>query len=74
VITHLKAIFARFGIPVEMVSDSGPQFNSEKNHSPTDLNTSQQALTIPRQMGWLKEQCKLQNTCCAIHQTHTKLS
>ena len=32
VITHLKAIFARFGIPAEMVLDNGPQFNSEEIH------------------------------------------
>ena len=28
IITHLKAIFARFGIPVILVTDNGPQFDS----------------------------------------------
>jgi len=75
VIKHLKAIFARCGkIPAEMVSDNGPQFNSAEIHQFSQSYGFKQALTIPRQMGWLKEQCKLQNTCCTIHQAHTKLS
>ena len=28
IITHLKAIFARFGIPVILVTENGPQFYS----------------------------------------------
>ena len=30
VVTHLKSIFARFGIPTTMISDNGPQFNSQE--------------------------------------------
>ena len=30
VVTHLKSIFARFGIPATMITDNGPQFKSEE--------------------------------------------
>ena len=30
VVTHLKSIFARFGIPTTMISDNGPQFDSQE--------------------------------------------
>ena len=30
VITYLKSLFSRFGIPVEMVTDNGPQFSSNE--------------------------------------------
>jgi len=30
VITQLKTIFARFGIPTTMVTDNGPQFDSHE--------------------------------------------
>ena len=30
VVTHLKSIFARIGIPATLISDNGPQFDSQK--------------------------------------------
>ena len=30
IVTHLKAIFARFGIPATLVTDNGPQFDSKE--------------------------------------------
>jgi transposase InsO family protein len=30
VVTQLKSIFARFGIPMEIISDNGPPFNAQE--------------------------------------------
>ena len=55
-IIHLKEIFARFGIPPEMVSDNGPQFNSEEIYQFSQSFGFKHITTSPWQMGWLKEQ------------------
>ena len=57
VISHVKAIFAHFGIPRVVISDNGPQFSSTdfKNFAKSwALSTKHLAQSILRQMEWLK--------------------
>ena len=54
VITHLKSIFARFGIPAEMISDNGPQFNSQEMTEFSEtygLDILQQVHITPKPIG-----------------------
>ena len=59
VIAKLKSIFARWGVPLEVVSDNGPQFSSEsfskfaKNYG---FKHTRQAPIIHNPMAWLKVQ------------------
>ena len=57
VISHVKAIFARFGIPRVVISDNGPQFSStdfKTSQNLGTLSTKHLAQSILRQMEWLK--------------------
>ena len=57
VITHLKSIFARHGIPEVVVSDNGPQLScSHSLERNLGLNIRQVAQSILRQMEQQKEQ------------------
>ena len=58
IVTQLKAIFARFGIPATLITDNGPQFDSQ--HMKEFLmfmsfSTLLQALTTLKQMDLQKE-------------------
>ena len=58
VITHLKSMFSRFGIPAEMVTDNGPQFDSTdmmafcSSYGFRHIKTSP---TIHKPTAWLRE-------------------
>uniref|UniRef100_A0A673HK68 Integrase catalytic domain-containing protein n=1 Tax=Sinocyclocheilus rhinocerous TaxID=307959 RepID=A0A673HK68_9TELE len=47
VIQRLKALFARFGIPEQIVSDNGPQFSSEAWRSFCDMYDTQHITSSP---------------------------
>ncbi len=47
VIQRLKALFARFGIPEQIVSDNGPQFSSEAWRSFCDMYDTQHVTSSP---------------------------
>ena len=50
IVTQLKTIFARFGIPATMVTDNGPQFDSHEMKEfaqAYDFNIPQQVLIFP---------------------------
>uniref|UniRef100_A0A8C2DFQ8 Integrase catalytic domain-containing protein n=1 Tax=Cyprinus carpio TaxID=7962 RepID=A0A8C2DFQ8_CYPCA len=47
VIQRLKALFARFGIPEQIVSDNGPQFTSEAWRSFCDMYDTQHITSSP---------------------------
>lgn len=46
-ITHLKLIFARFGLPERIVSDNGPQFSSNEFRSFTRRNGIRHTFSAP---------------------------
>ena len=61
VISHVKAIFACFGIPRVVISDNGPQFLSmdfKTLQNLGTLSTEHLAQSILRQMEWLKAPLK----------------
>ena len=55
VINQMKSIFARHGIPNEVVSDNGPQFSSKVFHS---FAGNMDLFTPPAALGTLKEMVK----------------
>ena len=54
VITHFTSIFARFGIPAEMVSNNGPQFSLQEmkdfseNYGFRHIKTSTHSIHKPK--------------------------
>ena len=56
VITHLKSLSARFGIPAEMVTDNGLQFASNEMKEFSDSYGFWHITTSLKLMGWLREQ------------------
>jgi len=51
VITYLKSTFVRFSIPAEMVSDNGPQFNSQEMKEFSEKYGFRQVHIIHKPMG-----------------------
>ena len=61
-INAMHNIFARYGVPTQVVSDNGPPFQSAEYEEFLQLNGIQRilvSLTIPLQMGWLSGLCRL---------------
>ena len=65
VITALKSIFVRYGIPDTVVSDNGPQYSSHKFRAFAQNWQFNHVTSSPGypQMGWLRETYKLSNRC-----------
>ena len=47
VVTHLKSIFAKFGIPATLISDNGPQFDSQEMKEFSQCNGLWHVTTSP---------------------------
>ena len=74
VITHLKSIFARFGIPAEIVSDNGPQFSSQEMKEFSETYGFRHITTSPQANGLVERTVKRSNVCLRTLQTLTRLS
>ena len=61
-INAMRNIFARYGLPTQVVSDNGPPFQSAEYEEFLRQNGIQRILvsrTVPLQMGWLSCLCRL---------------